>query len=319
MYKLEVFMITVSKIYVGVDISKDNLDICIEPLGKSFRIANSQEAIEKFIKKLPDHEVIKIACESTGGYEKLLDQILSKHDINLWIVDPRRIKGFIVSKNCKSKTDKIDALKIAQFVMQNCEDCKQIKRSEQEQKLRALVDRKQDLTVMLAAEKTRLKHPSHALSIKSIEKIMEYLDNEIKSIDKQIKEQVELNVDLKSKLDLLVSIPGIGQATAAVLLSSLPELGKIGNHQIASLIGVAPYTRESGNFKGKSFVSGGRAIPRKALYMCALTTIKYHLPLKAFYDRLISNKKPFKVAMVAVMRKFIIIANVILRKGEMCK
>lgn len=312
-------MITVSKIYVGVDISKDNLDICIEPLGKSFRIANSQEAIEKFIKKLPEYESIKIGCESTGGYEKLLDQILSKHDINLWIIDPRRIKGFIVSKNCKSKTDKIDALKIAQFTMQNCEDYKQIKKTEQEQKLRALTDRKQDLTVMLSAEKTRLKHPSHALSIKSIEKSMNFFKQEIEAIDTQVKELIELDESLKGKSELLVSIPGIGQVTAAVLLSSLPELGKIGNHQIASLVGLAPYARESGNFKGKSFVSGGRAIPRKALYMCALTTIKYHLPLKDFYDRLRSKNKPFKVAMVAVMRKLIIIANVILRKDEMCK
>ena len=164
--------------------------------------------------------------------------------------------------------------------MQNNEDYKQIKRSEQEQKLRALVDRKQDLTEVLAAEKTRLKHPSHVLSIKSIEKSINFFDSEIQLIDAQIKELIELNEDLNKKLKLLVSIPGIGKATAAVLLSSLPELGKIGNHQIASLIGVAPYTRESGNFKGKSFVSGGRAIPRKALYMCALTTIKYHLPLQ---------------------------------------
>jgi len=312
-------MITVSKIYVGVDISKDNLDICIEPLGKSFRIANSQEAIEKFIKKLPEHDGIKIGCESTGGYEKLFDQILNKHCIELWIIEPKRIKGFIVSKNCKSKTDKIDAQKIAQFVMQNNEDYKQIKRTECEQKLRALVDRKQDLIMMLASEKTRFKHPSHALSIKSIKKIMDFFETEIESIDVQIKESIELNEDLKKKSELLISIPGIGKATAAVLLSSLPELGIIGNNQIASLIGVAPYTRESGNYKGKSFISGGRAIPRKALYMCALTTIKYHLPLKDFYDRLKAKNKPFKVVMVAIMRKLIIIANVILRKGEMCK
>ena len=248
-------MITVSKIYVGVDISKDNLDICIEPLGKSFRIANSQEAIEKFIKKLPEHEGIKIACESTGGYEKLLDQILSKHDINLWIVDPRRIKGFIVSKSCKSKTDKIDALKIAQFVMQNCEDYKQIKKSEQEQKLRALVDRKQDLTVMLTAEKTRLKHPSHALSIASIEEMMEYLKKQIESIDKKVKESIELDEDLKNKSELLTSILGIGQATAAVLLSSLPEYGNPCLNLMAIL------TLPFGNFTLKTVRLAGTKIP----------------------------------------------------------
>lgn len=319
MYKLEVFMITLSKIYVGVDVSKDNLDVFIAPLGKSFRIANSSEAVEKFIKKLPEHDGIDIGCESTGGYEKILDHGLNKHAISLRIIDPRRIKGFIVSKNCKSKTDKIDAQKIAEFIMQNDEDYKQIKKTECEVKLKALVDRKQDVTDMLSAEKTRAEHPSHALSIKRIRKMIDHFKKEILSIDKEITELINLDEALKKKRELLVSIPGIGQATAAVLLSSLPELGQIENHKIASLVGLAPYARESGNFKGKSFTSGGRAVPRKALYMCALTTIKYHLPLKEFYDRLRSNNKPFKVAMVAVMRKLIIIANVILRKGEMCK
>ncbi len=311
-------MITLSKIYVGVDVSKDNLDIFIAPLGKSFRIANSSEAVENFIKKLPENDGIEVGCESTGGYEKILDQGLSKYAISLRIIDPRRIKGFIVSKNCKSKTDKIDAQKIAQFVMQNDEDYKQIKKTECQVKLKALVDRKQDLTVMLATEKTRFKHPSHALSITSIETMMKHFTAEIKSIEQQIKELIEQDAILKKKMELLISIPGIGQATAAVLLSSLPELGNIENHKMASLIGVAPYARESGNFKGKSFISGGRSVPRKALYICALTTIKHYSPLKDFYDRLRNNKKTFKVAIVAVMRKLIIIANVILRKGEMC-
>ncbi len=319
MYKLEVFMITLSKIYIGVDISKNNLDICIEPLGKSFKIANSLDAIEKFIETLTEYEEVKIGCEATGGHEMLLNSLLTTHGYHLWIVDPRRIKGFIVSKNCKSKTDKIDARKIAQFIVQNTEDYEAIKKTDLELKVQALVDRKQDLILMLAAEKTRLKNPSHQRSINSIKAVIMFLEACIKEIELHITDTIKNNEDLKRKSELLVSIPGIGQATAAVLLSSLPELGKIGNNQIAALIGLAPYTRESGNFKGKSFISGGRMIPRKALYMCALTTIKYYLPLRAFYDRLINNKKPFKVALVAVMRKLIIIANVILRKGEMCK
>ena len=121
------------------------------------------------------------------------------------------------------------------------------------------------------------------------------------------------------KSDLLVSIPGIGKATAALLISFVPELGKINNQQISALVGVCPYTRESGNYKGKRFIQAGRVVPRNALYMCALTTIKYHLPLKDFYNRLIANKKPFKVAIVAIMRKLIVIANSILKKGELCK
>ena len=308
----------VSKIYVGVDVSKDNLDIYIEPLGKSFRIANTREAIEKFIKKLPANDGVHIGCESTGGYEKLFDKISSNHGINLWIIDPRRIKGFIISKNCKSKTDKIDALKIAQFVMENNEDYKQMKKTETEQKLLALVNRKEDLTLMVSAEKTRLNHPSHELSKKSITKMIKVLKKAIEAIELQIKNLIDADEDLKKKMALLVSIPGIGDATAALLLATVPELGTLENNEIASLVGLAPYTRESGNFKGKSFISAGRSMPRKALYMPALSAIRYYAPLKTFYGRLKSKHKPFKVALVAIMRKLIIIANVLLKKGEMC-
>lgn len=124
---------------------------------------------------------------------------------------------------------------------------------------------------------------------------------------------------MKRKIDLLESIPGIGTSSAALLITSVPELGKLKNNEIAALVGLSPYNRESGNYTGRRFIRGGRVAPRNALYMCALSTIKYFPPLKAFYDRLIENKKCFKVAIVAVMRKLVILANVILKKGEPCR
>ena len=194
-----------------------------------------------------------------------------------------------------------------------------INKSENQHKLQVLVNRKNDLIKFLAAEKTRFKHPSHVLYVPDIKKFIEFLENEIKKIDKRIQDLVKDDEDLHTKSKILESIPGMGKASAALLFSFVPELGQISNKKISALIGVCPYDNESGNYKGKKFIRGGRLIPRNALYMCALTTVKYHLPLKAFYDRLMDEKKPFKVAIVAVMHKLIIIANALLKKGELCR
>lgn len=171
----------------------------------------------------------------------------------------------------------------------------------------------------MATEKARIDHPSHAAQQESIKKFVAIFKNEIQSIDCQIQELIGKDSELNAKSKLLESIPGIGKATSAVLLSFVPELGSLSNNKIAAIVGLCPYENESGNYRGKKNIKGGRAIPRTALYMCALTTIKYHLPLRVFYDRLITNHKVFKVAIVAVMRKLIVIANSILKKGESCK
>jgi transposase len=312
-------MVTLPKVFIGVDISKNNLDIFIYPQGNCFKISNSQNEIEKFIKKLSKLNLGQIACEATGGYEKLLVKILKNNSYNCWVVDPRRIKGFIISRGCKSKTDKIDAQKIAEFVAQNTKDYEEITKTKNEAMLQDFVNRRNDLTKFLSTEKSRLSHPSHESYISSIKNLIKTLEKEIKSIDKQISAIINNDAELSKKKEFLESIPGIGGFTAALLLSFVPELGKISNNEAASLVGVCPYNRESGLFKGKRFIGGGRVVPRNALYMCAITTIKYHLPLKAFYDRLIGNKKPFKVAIVAVMRKIIVMANSILKKGELCR
>lgn len=312
-------MVKVSQVYVGVDISKNNLDIYIYPIAKFFRVDNSKEGIKQLVLKLTKYNVAQVACEATGGYEKLLIKTLQQHLYNSWIIDPRRIKGFITSKGFKSKSDKIDAQKIAEFVAQNSNSYQAVLKTETEENLKALVNRKQDLTTFLGAEKVRLQHPSHELSVSSIKKMISFLQKEIKKIDKNIEDIIKSDADLCLKSDYLASIPGIGKATASLLLSFVPELGTINNKQVSALVGLCPYTRESGNYKGKRFIQAGRVVPRNALYMCALTTIKYHLPLKDFYNRLIDNGKPFKVAIVAIMRKLIVIANSILKKGEPCK
>lgn len=309
----------ITKVYVGVDISKSHLDIYIHPIGKAYKIINSVETIEQFIAKLSQYNIKQIACEATGGYEKVLASTLKKHGYSLWIIDPRRIKGFIISTGCKGKTDRIDAQKIAEFAVKNTPDFSVISKTENQEKLEALINRKNDLQKFLVAEKTRFKHPSHARSQSSIKALIKVLEAEIKTITRHINDIIRQDKELLDKTNILVSIPGIGQASAATLLSFVPELGKLNNKKISALIGVCPYDNSSGKYKGKKMIRGGRAIPRSMLYMCAITTIRFHLPLKELYNRLMANKKPFKVAIVAIMHKLIIIANALLKKGQMCQ
>jgi len=304
--------------YIGVDISKRTLDICINPINKFYKISNAEDAIEEFVEELKQFDVKRIACEATGGYEKPLAKVLKKNGYTLWIVDPRRIKGHIVATGCKSKSDKIDASKIAEFSSKNNPTYDSTNKTENQELLHALNNRRMDLTGMLASEKTRLKDPSNVLSRSSIQNVMQILENELKAIEIQIKNLVKKDEELAAKSELLESIPGIGAISAALLLSSVPELGTITNKQIAALLGLAPFENSSGNYVGKRKIRGGRRIPRNMLYMCALSAIKYHLPFKQFFDRLIATGKAFKVALVAVMRKLIVLANVLLKKQQMC-
>jgi len=312
-------MKNITEVYVGVDVSKSNLDIYIHPLEKLFKIPNTKSGIKAFTKELSKYNVAKVACEATGGYESLFANILRKKSYNIWIIDPRRVRGFIIATGCKCKTDKIDAQKIAEFAYKNSQGYTPILKNEIHEQLQALINRKKDLTIFLAAEKTRLKHPSHALSLVSIKKLIKTLGNEIKTIDGQIEGLVKNDKELHEKTIILESIPGIGKSSAALLLSFVPELGYLSNAKISALIGVCPYANESGKHKGKRYIRGGRAIPRRMLYMCALAAIKFNVPLKEFYDRLRTANKPFKVAITAIMHKLIIIVNSLLKKGELCK
>lgn len=312
-------MTNITKVHIGVDISKSTLDLYIHPKGLHYKINNSAESIKKFFKTLDRDDIANIVCEATGGYEKTLARTLEEYGLSLWIVDPRRIKGFITSTGCRGKTDKIDSKKIAEFAAQNNCEYIMVKKSVNHDRLRSLNDRKDDLTKFLAAEKARLKHPSHELSIPSIKRMIQVLNKEIKAIEQAMASLIKQDDTLKNKSLLLESIQGIGKASAITLLTSVPELGLLSNKKISALVGLCPFDRQSGKHKGKSFIAGGRAAPRKMLYMCALTTIRYNFVLKSFYDRLIERGKPFKVAIVAVMHKLIILANTILKRGELCR
>jgi transposase len=312
-------MIKLPKVYVGVDISKKYLDICLHPLNKTARIVNSAQGIEQLLKLLTNFEVEQIACEATGGYERAMYQALANAHYKVWRVEPKRIKAFIVSEGIKAKTDKIDAKMIALFASKKSPSYESVQLSDQDDQLRNLVALKSSLTTTAAMVKTQLQQAYNADCIKILTKHLHFLEKQIAALESKITVLIKNDVELDKKAQIITSIPGIGKGTASVILAMLPELGKIDNKHAAALVGVAPFIKQSGNCKGYAKISGGRSAIRCILYMAALSAINHNSVLVGFYKRLVSAGKKAKVAIVAVMRKLVVYMNTLVRKSELWK
>jgi transposase len=304
----------ITNFFVGVDVSKSWLDVHIYPKNESLHFDNSTIGIEKLLKILSNHTIEQIVCESSGGYENLLLKLCRDANYKIWQIDPKRIKAFIISQGIKAKTDKIDAKMIARFASQQQAEYSKYQRSDNNEKIRALVRRKADLTEMAAMEKKRLKGPSGYYCKDRIESLLAVITKDIESVSIEIQYLIEQDEEMKERKEILESIPGIGETTAAALIADMPELGKLENKQAAALLGVVPYAKQSGIYKGLETISGGRPAPRCALYMAALAASRHNHPMKIFYNRLrMAGKKP-KVAVVAVMNKLIVTCNAMLKK-----
>lgn len=305
----------IPQVYVGIDVSKNFLDIHIYPLEKSFNVANSKQGIESVIRKLANCEVAKIAFESTGGYEYLLFKMMNK-SFSTWRIEPKRVKAFIVSEGIKAKTDKIDARMLALFAASRTQKYQALQISVTEERLRALSMRRTDLIEIINKENNRLKHPQQLYCKKSLGKHIAFMEKQIKQIEVEINDLVIKDLSLKKKAEVIESMPGVGRITAFSLIAHMPELGIIGSKQITALLGVAPFDRQSGNYKGTATIKGGRWHLRKILYMAAIAAARFNPNLKVFYDRLRSNGKKPKLALVAVMRKMIVTLNAMLHAGK---
>jgi transposase len=304
----------ITNFFVGVDVSKNWLDVCLYPKDEFFRFANSTMGISKLLKILSSYTIEQIACESSGGYENLLLNLCADAGYNVRQVDPKRVKAFIISQGMKAKTDKIDARMIARFAVVQEPEYIKYKRSDNNDKIRALVRRKTDLTEIAAVEKKRLKGPTGYYCKEQITNHLAFINKEINELTTAIENLIAQDNEMKERKEILESIPGIGAATAAALIADMPELGKIENKQAAALLGVVPYTKQSGMYQGVETISGGRAAPRQALYMAALAATRYNPVMKNFYNRLRSSGKKPKVAVVAVMNKLIVTSNAMLKK-----
>lgn len=311
-------MKSLTKIYVGVDVSKNQLDVHLHPIAKAISFANSEDGIKKMCKQLAAYVVEQIVCESTGGYEDLMLKMLRKLNYKVWQVEPNRIKSFIRSKGKKVKTDVIDAYMIALFAAQEIQAHEYVEYGENHNIIHDLVKRRKDLTRIIVEEKLRLNHPSQTKCSPEIQAHVDFMTKQLKELEDKIQRLANKDDTLSKKMKIIESVPGVGKATAAMLIAEFPELGKIENKQAAALIGVAPYTQQSGQYKGKSFIGGGRSEVRSALYMAALVAAHFNPALKKFYTKLREvGKKPAKVALIAVMRKLITILNTMVRNQTM--
>ena len=302
-------------IYVGIDVSKDRLDVHVRPTGEAFAVARDGKGLEILVKRLTVLAPTLIAVEATGGYETVVSAALAAAKLPVAVVNPAQVRHFARAIGKRAKTDPIDAAVIAHFA-EAAKPEPRIVPDEQAQLLSDLVARRRQIIEMIVAERQREKRAVNRRLRKSIARLIAVLEKEITSVDTDIGDLVRGSPVWREKEDLLISVPGIGTKTARTLLAEMPELGSLDRRRVASLAGIAPFTRQSGTWKGKSMIGGGRAPVRSALFICAMVAAKHNPLLRAFYQRLTTAGKPKMVALIAVARKLLTILNAILRDNK---
>jgi transposase len=295
---------------VGVDISKDTLEVAIHPAGESFRITNNPEGHRALIKRLKGFDIARIVFEATGAYHRLFQQALVEAGLP-W-VNPRQARRFAQAMGKLAKTDRCDALMLAR--MGTALDLEpRVPASKTVEAMKELVNARDALVKDRVAALNRQAIAVSPLIKRQLVQRLRQINGQIEAIDKHLKMLRNADSDLCQRFDILTSIPGLGEVTANVLVVETPELGRLEHAQAASLVGLAPVPRDSGKTHGKRSIRGGRPRARRALYMPALNAIRCNPEFKAKYEAMIKAGKPTKVAIVAIMRKLLILANALIR------
>ena len=312
-------MTTDVRFYIGVDVAKDTLEVALGPDAKSFQVDNNRQGLHKLVAKLPAPGTCVIVLEPSGGYERLAIAELmdAKHLVAL--VNPRQARDFAKGVGILAKTDEIDARVLARFgevVKPRHLELPKGPLSE----LQQLVERRRQLIDMRTAESNRLKQATTKATQKSIRAMINHLEKQIEGIEEQISDLIRQHDDWQNKVNLMTSVPGVGQTTAATLLADLPELGQLNRQEIAALVGVAPFNADSGNAVGKRSIWGGRQSVRNVLYMAALSGARCNERLETFHERLTQSNstrsgKPPKVALTACIRKLLVILNTMVKNN----
>lgn len=300
------------EITVGIDVSKKRLDVYVHPAGIVLSVDNDQAGLAALIDRLGPMRPDCIGLEATGGYEKLAAATLADAGLPVVVINPAQVRYYARAMGSRAKTDAIDARMIALFVAATEPEPRALV-DEQGAALAALMARRRQLVGMLVAEKNRLGRLAPGKVRLSVVRIIAALNAELVNLDTDLGGLIEQSPVWRDKQDLLASVPGIGDRIARALLADLPELGQLDRRAIAALAGLAPFTRQSGQWRGKSFIAGGRAAPRSALFIGAMVAARHNGPLTAFYQRLVGAGKPKRVALIATARKLLTILNAIIR------
>lgn len=298
-------------ITVGIDVAKDRLDVAVRPSGELFVAERNADGLQLLVQRLELLAPSLVALEATGGFETVVAAALAAAGLPFVIVNPAQVRAFATAIGQRAKTDPIDAAVIAHFAQATKPEPRPLP-DEATRLLADLVARRRQIVDMIGAERQREKRATPRLE-KSIARLVKALQKELTSVDTDIDDAVRASPAWRDKEDLLASVPGIGPTIARTLIAELPELGTLGRKQIAALAGLAPFTRQSGQWRGKSFIGGGRTTVRTALFMGAMVAKQHNPVLKAFFDRLVAASKPKMVALIAVARKLLTILNAILR------
>ena len=304
-----------NEINVGVDTGKTQLDIYIRPLDIYFTVENNDGGIKHAIKTLKKHPITRVTIEATGRLEHPFIMACAQANIPFVVANPVNIKRFAGAIGQKAKTDKLDAQLIAHFGEAIKPPLSSLK-PEQMRLMSDLLSRRRQLMDMQTMEKNRSQIMPKTIS-SLIKPILTALKNQIEKVDLKLQKLIKECDEYKVKNDIIQSVPGVGNVVAFNLLSDMPELGCVNNKEAASLVGVAPFNRESGAYQGKRMIRGGRPKIRTAMYMAMMSAIQCNPKFKAIYHRLVAAGKPKKVAIIACIRKLIVSINSMVRDGVM--
>jgi transposase len=306
-------VMTIEPVYVGMDVSKATIDVCVSD-GDTWQVANDDRSMDELRARIGSLRPALVVLEATGGYELRAAGALAAGQVPVAVVNPRQVRNYARSVGQLAKTDRIDARILARFAAAVRPEPRPLPDAEARE-IEALITRRRQLVGMITAEENRLTAGA-AITRKEIKTHIAWLRRQLAKTNATIDDSVRRSPIWRAKDDLLQSVPGIGDVTSHTLLALLPELGTLNKKQIAALVGVAPFNRDSGTLRGRRTVWGGRARVRSALYMAALVGTQRNPTLKAFYTRLRDAGKPAKVALVACMHKLLIIVNAMMRDGR---
>jgi transposase len=301
------------EITVGIDVSKTRLDVHVQPAGEGFAVGNDEAGVAELLDRLGRLDGLAgIGLEASGRHERLAAAALAAARLPVVVLNPAQVRHYAQALGLRAKTDPIDARVIALFMAAVRPPIRAIADAATTE-LEALMARRRQLVAMLVAERARRAQAQPGPVRLSLARVVTTLEADLKELDAHIDKTVRGTPVWRDKEDLLASVPGIGKTIARTLLAELPELGHLSPKQIAALAGLAPYTRQSGRWRGRSFISGGRSAVRAALFMGAMVAARHNPMLKAFRDRLVAAGKPKLVALIATARKLLVILNAIIR------
>ena len=299
--------------YVGIDVSKEQLDVAVQPGEAHWTVSNDEKGIGRLVSELKPLEPALVVLEATGGLELPVAAELATADIPVAVVNPRHVRDFAKAGGRLAKTDRLDAQVLAHFGLAIRPRARRLPDAET-QALEAQLARRRQVVTMITAEKNRLGTATKSVH-KGIQRHIAWLEKDLAKLDDGLGDTIRQSPLWRMRDDLLKSVPGVGQVLSVTLLAELPELGTLNRRQIASLVGVAPINRDSGKMRGHRTVWGGRARVRQVLYMATLSATKSNPVIRAFYERLCAAGKAKKSALTACMRKLLVILNSIIRHG----